>query len=188
MKKLVNALKNKVIIGIDPATHSIAFSVIEYNNGNINLVGYGKANLSGCKTHGEKFARIGAVVPLIKETFLPDLLVIEQPIYIQNFKTSRDLSYIVGYTWGRFDAEGVCGIDIGPVQWKSAIGYQKVSARDKEIWGKTMTKTEVKKRADFERKSRVKIILQDIFPEIKSLDDYDIIDAIGIGYWAANHV
>lgn len=187
MRKLVNLFKNKTILAVDPATHSIAFSVINYNDGNIILAGYGKISLRGCKTNDERFARIGASIPLLQSAFSPDMLVIEQPIYIQNFKTSRDLSYIVGYTWGRFHAEGVDGIDIGPVQWKSAIGYKKVSAQEKNVWAETMTKTEVKKKADFERKHRVKVILEDIFPEVKALDDYDIIDAIGIGYWAAKY-
>jgi len=187
MKKLVNLFSNKVVLAIDPATHSIAFGVIERNGDNINLLGSGKINFKGCKTPDEKFARINAIVPLLMYTFKPDMLVIEQPIYIQNFQTSRDISYIVGYTWGKFCQEGIGGIDIGPMQWKSAIGYRKVSAQEKKIWGGSMTATEVKKKAEYERKNRVKEILEKVFPEIKAMDDTDMVDAIGIAYWAVKN-
>jgi Holliday junction resolvasome RuvABC endonuclease subunit len=187
MKKLVNLFNNKVVLAIDPATHSIAFGAMERSGDEVKLLGSGKVNFKGCKTPDEKFARINSVVPLLIHTFTPDMLVIEQPIYIQNFQTSRDISYIVGYTWGKFCQEGVSGIDIGPMQWKSAIGYKKVSAAEKKIWGGTMTATEVKKKAEYERKNRVKDILSKVFTEIEDMDDTDVVDAIGIAYWAMHN-
>lgn len=187
MKKLINLFKNKTVLAIDPATHSLAFGVTEYNDGNVSLLGAGKVILTGCKTYDEKFSRINAIVPLLKDTFNPDILVIEQPIYIQNFQTSRDISYIVGYTWGRFAQAGINGIDIGPMQWKSALGYKKVSAQEKQEWAKTMLAKDVKKKAEFERKDRIKQIISDNFSLVDDIDDYDIIDAIAISYWGAKY-
>lgn len=184
MKKLGSALTNKTLIAIDPATHSLAFSIFSSED-NVNyLRACGKLYMKGCSV-SEQFERINVFVPLILAQFSPSLLVIEQPIYIQNFQTSRALSYIVGYTWGRFAQENVKVIDIGPMQWKSGIGYKKVSAEEKRAWALEMTPTEVKKKVDFERKNRVKFIL-DKKINIANIDDNDIIDAIGIGYWAIN--
>lgn len=184
MKKIANALNNRTIIAIDPATHSLAFSIFSAEEGTNYLRACGKLHMKGCST-SEQFERINVFVPFIIEQYAPSLLAIEQPIYIQNFQTSRSLSYIVGYTWGRFAQEGIKVIDIGPMQWKSALGYKKVSAEEKKIWATSMTPTEVKKKTDFERKNRIKFIIENKM-NISSIQDNDIIDAIGIGYWAIN--
>lgn len=186
MKNVVNALKNKTVIAIDPATHSLAFAALNNSNGDINLKGYGKIDLKGLSVK-EKFDRINASVPLLVETYSPNLIAIEQPIYIQNFQTSRGISYVVGYTWGRFNQEKLPVVDVGPMQWKAGIGYKKVSAKEKSEWSTIMTPVEVKKKAEFERKNRVKFILDNIF-DIKNIDDNDIIDAIGIGYWSIKNL
>jgi Holliday junction resolvasome RuvABC endonuclease subunit len=184
VKKLVNAFNNKTIIAIDPATHSLAFSVFVHKDGSNYLKACGKINMKNC-TVTERFIIINAFVPLVIDNFAPNILVIEQPIYIQNFQTSRLLSYVVGHTWGRFTQENIEVMDIGPMQWKAGIGYKKVSAEEKRVWALTMSPTELKKKVDFERKNRVRFILQDKI-DIENIDDHDIIDAIGIGYWAIN--
>lgn len=182
MKKIASLLKDRTIVAIDPATHSLAFAVFSEVESKIYLRSFGKLDLKNCST-AEKFERINAFIPFIIKEFKPSILVIEQPIYIQNFQTSRALSYVVGYTWGRATQEKVEVVDIGPMQWKSGIGYKKVSAQEKQEWARSMSLTDVKKKADFERKNRVKFIIQDKV-DIGNLEDNDIVDAIGIGYWA----
>lgn len=184
MKKLIKTLSSKKVFAIDPATHSVAFACVEFDGTQFFLLGCGKIDLRGCDT-SEKFSRLNAVMPILIKHFDCQLAYIEQPIYIQNFQTSRMLSYVVGYTWGRMTQENVRVIDIGPMQWKSGIGYSRVSAAEKQEWAKTMTTTEVKKKTDFERKNRVKNILAGVF-DLSNIDDNDIVDAIGIAYWASN--
>lgn len=180
--KLTRLFQDKTVLSIDPATHSIAYSVMEHYDDDAVLRAHGKLSLKGCSV-SQKFDRINAAVPFLADVFQPTLIVIEQPIYIQNFQTSRGISYVVGYTWGRFCQERIPVVDVVPLKWKSGIGYQNVSANEKKAWGKTMTESEVKKKAEFERKNRVRNIIKEIFP-IDHIQDNDIVDAIGIGYWA----
>jgi Holliday junction resolvasome RuvABC endonuclease subunit len=164
----------------------LAWSIIKHQNNETKLIAYGKVGLKDISI-SEKFNRINAVVPFFIKVFCPTVLIIEQPIYIQNFQTSRGISYVVGYTWGRFNQEGINVIDVGPMKWKNDIGYSRVSAQEKRLWANTMEAKEVKKKAEFERKERVRRIMTKVF-SIDHVDDNDIIDAIAIGYWGTKHV
>jgi hypothetical protein len=75
--------------------------------------------------------------------------------------------------------------DVGPLEWKRWLGYKSVSKTEIAQWSKEMGDKEAKKKASFERKNRVKILLEEKIPELDE-GDYDVLDAIAIGVWAAN--
>lgn len=184
MKKQLekNLSDNIRLIAIDPATHSIAFSIMDRNEEKGKLVAAGKINLNKLSM-SQKLHIVDAFISWIFLEYSPSILIVEQPIYIQNFQASRLLSYIVGYLWGRCVQEGMKVEDIGPMQWKSDLGYKKVLPSEKREWAKTMEEKEVRKKAEFERKNRIKQIIVEVIPEIHHINDYDIVDAIAIGYW-----
>jgi hypothetical protein len=107
--------------------------------------------------------------------------VIEQSVFIQNFQSSRIISYIIGYSWGTLDeyCNSVC--DINPLIWKNKIGYKNVSKADKAAIEKEFGSKGIQARLTRERKNRVKKIIES--KTGYSTDDEDINDAIGIALW-----
>ena len=62
------------------------------------------------------------------------MTIIEQSVYIQNFQTSRVISYIIGYTWGIVQNYCFKVMDINPILWKRGIGYKNISKSDKTVY------------------------------------------------------
>jgi hypothetical protein len=182
---LSEKLHSGTILSIDPSTKSLAFAVVERSGSQVKLKAKGKINFTGLDDVMAKLACINSVLPAIIEQHKPNIVVIEQTIYIQNPQTSRLLSYVVGHMLGLSLACNVKVKDVGPLEWKRWLGYKSVSKTEIAEWTKEVGEKEAKKRASFERKNRVKTILED---RISNLDegDYDILDAIAIGVWAAN--
>jgi Holliday junction resolvasome RuvABC endonuclease subunit len=120
---------------------------------------------------------------LIIQRHKPDYLLVEETIYLQNPKTTRLLAYIVGGIFAQAVAENVSTGDVGPLKWKSGIGYKNVRKAEIAEWAKELgSEKEAKKRAQFERKNRVKVIIEKRIPGLQ-VEDLDIVDAIGIGLW-----
>ena len=72
--------------------------------------------------------------------------------------------------------------DVAPMRWKPGIGYKNVTKREQATWG--LDERETKKKAVFERKERVARIMREIF--LYDTQDYDIWDAIGIGWFSVS--
>ena len=174
---LKNIVKNdKIVLSIDPSSHSLGWAVIEIGK-NPKLIGCGKIKFTKTNDITIKFNEINSGIKKICKEFHPDITVIEQSVYIQNFQTSRIISYIIGYTWGIVQNYCFKVIDINPMIWKRGIGYKNISKADKSIFD-----TESKKKK--ERKDRVRKIIVKYFKISEDdLKDDDIVDAIGIGLW-----
>lgn len=180
---LIATLKKGRVFAVDPSTNSLAFSVVEPKK----LQAYGKIHLPKGAWQ-DKFQVISVVLPKLLEFHKPTHFLIEQSIYIQNPNTSRQLAYINGCTLGVVLGSGLSRVsDVPPLTWKPFIGYKNVSKKEKDEWGLTMDQKEVKKKAEFERKERVKRIIDVRIPN-HGCTDYDIIDSMGIGLWGLAHV
>ena len=165
------------ILSIDPSSHSLGWAVIEAGVNQPTLIKCGKIKFPKSSEMHIKFQSINDGLTKICEEYKPSECVIEQSVYIQNFQTSRIISYIIGYCWGV--AQGSCSkvIDINPMIWKRGIGYKNISKQDKEY---LLTEASRKK----ERKDRVRDIVTGYFEMTEEdFDDDDIVDAIGIGLW-----
>jgi Holliday junction resolvasome RuvABC endonuclease subunit len=178
-------LHSGTIIAIDPSTKSLAFAVIERSGSQVKLKAKGKINFTGLDDVMSKLNCLNGILPAIIDHHKPDMVVIEQTIYIQNPQTSRLLSYVVGHMLGLALASKVKVKDVGPLEWKRWLGYKSVSKAEIAQWTKDIGEKEAKKKASFERKNRVKILLEERMPELDE-GDYDVLDAIAIGIWAAN--
>jgi len=178
----LSAMKTGRIMSVDPSTNSLAFAIVDYKK----LHSYGKIHLPKGDFQ-DKFKLINTSIPLLIKQHKPTHFIIEQSIYIQNPNTTRSLAYINGCILSAVLREGVKHVsDVGPLMWKFGIGYKNVSAQEKKVWAQSMTDTEVKKKASFERKERVKRIVDVEIPG-HGCTDNDIIDAIGIGIWAVKN-
>jgi Holliday junction resolvasome RuvABC endonuclease subunit len=186
LSNIVNQRKENRILAIDPSSHSLAWVVFEINkkNNDIKLIKSGKIDYKKIKDVVGKFRTIRSEIKDICEAYLPDTLVIEQSIYVQNFESSRIISYIIGYTWGITDDYCTKITDVNPLIWKNGIGYKNVTKKEIEILSKNGEPGSDQLKAKRERKKRVRDIVAPFFVnDEEGLADDDIIDAAGIGLW-----
>jgi len=169
------------ILAIDPASHSLAWAVIDRDK---NILETGKIDLSKIKEVSLKFEEISRGIKSILDAHKIDHAVIEQSVYIQNFQSSRIISYIIGFTWGILSVYGVSTEDVSPLMWKPGIGYKNVTKKDQHELENNGQKGSIQIKMKNERKQRVRGIVSAAFgDDIEGLDDDDIVDAIGIGLW-----
>lgn len=186
IKSIVSSVKTERIIAIDPSSHSLAWVIYDIDPVNIFLVSSGKIDYKKDKDVSMKFRAIDEGLKCVVDQYTPRYGIIEQSIYVQNFETSRIISYIIGYSWGVLSS-GKCVVsDVNPLTWKSGIGYKNLSKKDSEILANNGQKGSIHAKLKNERKRRVREIVKKLFKEGDSnLDDDDIIDAAGIGLWYA---
>ena len=182
MVKSLGALNDYKIIAIDPSTRSLAYAIMDTDN---SIIDVGKIDLSSASDIHEKLNIIGKSLPILVEKYKPRIAVIEEAVFIQNFKTSKLISYVIGHTMGILSSSCKFVIEANPIVWKSAIGYKKVSKAEKAQWESEWGVTEGKKIAAKERKERVRVIIKETFGKEfeDSLYDSDEIDALAIGVW-----
>lgn len=181
LKNIVKKEKWNRVIAIDPASHSLAWAILTYDK---ELIATGKIDLTKEKEQSQKFNKIKKeLVDIVKE-YKPDVAAIEQSVYIQNFQTSRVISYIIGFTWGIISDQCDAIEDVSPLVWKPAIGYKNVSKRDGEVLAKNGKKGSLQVKMKNERKERVREIVSVSFgKDTPGIEDDDIVDAIGISLW-----
>lgn len=184
ISNLVASVKNNRIIAIDPASHSLAWVIYDIKISKISIFACGKINYKDHKGASAKFSVIDKELKKIYKEYKPSLGIIEQSIYVQNFETSRIISYIIGYSWGVLNNFGCQVIDVNPLVWKSGIGYKNLNKKEQEKISQNGEKGSLAIKLKKERKRRVQEIVKNYFKEIPEyLKDDDIIDAAGIGLW-----
>ena len=169
------------LIAIDPASHSLAWAVIDSDK---NVIATGKIDLKKDKTESEKFAKIADELLTVINKHKPDVAAIEQSVYIQNFQTSRIISYMIGFTWGLLYQNGIRTRDINPLSWKPGIGYKNMTKQDKASLENNGQKGSIQIKMKNERKQRVREIVSIAYgDDTPGIEDEDIVDALGIALW-----
>lgn len=181
LKNIVKKEKWNNVLAIDPASHSLAWAILSYDK---ELIATGKIDLSKDKDQSQKFNKIKQELLEVVDKYKPDVAVIEQSVYIQNFQTSRVISYIIGFTWGIISDQCDSIEDVSPLMWKPAIGYKNVSKKDGDTLSQNGKKGSIQVKLRNERKERVRQIVSVAFgKDTDGLEDDDIVDAIGIALW-----
>lgn len=172
------------MIAIDPASHSLAWSILDMDDKGIRVIDFGKIDFKDIPELSNKFSKIKKEMPGICMKYKPTVAVIEQSVFIQNFQASRILSYIIGFTWGELDDHCKTVQDVNPLKWKSGIGYKNVTKKEVAEIKKHHGDRGIQRVLNDERKNRVRNILKKELPgvDVDSLDS-DITDSIGIGLW-----
>ena len=169
------------LIAIDPASHSLAWAVIDTEK---NVLATGKIALKKDKTEPETFDKIAKELTVIIKTYKPDVAAIEQSVYIQNFQSSRIISYVIGFTWGLLYQNGIRTRDINPLSWKPGIGYKNMTKQDKASLENNGQKGSIQIKMKNERKQRVREIVSLAYgDDTPGIEDEDIVDALGIALW-----
>jgi Holliday junction resolvasome RuvABC endonuclease subunit len=184
IKAILSAVKDTRLLSIDPSSHSLAWVVLDASMSSIKIVASGKIEYRKDKEISSKFSKIDSGLKEIVAMYSPKHAVIEQSIYVQNFQTSRVISYIIGYSWGVLSQSDCIVEDVNPLTWKSGIGYKNLTKKDVAEISARGTGTNAQTKLKDERKKRVRDIVRFLFAEGDiNLDDDDIIDAAGIGLW-----
>lgn len=184
ISSIVSTVKNSRIIAIDPASHSLAWVIFEIKGLQISIFACGKINYKEHKGASAKFSVISKELKKVYKEYQPRLGIIEQSIYVQNFETSRIISYIIGYSWGVLNNLGCDITDVNPLVWKSGIGYKNLRKNEQQLIADNGEKGALALKLKKERKRRVQEIVKNYFDEMPEyLNDDDIIDAAGIGLW-----
>jgi len=186
IKSLVSSVKETRILAIDPSSHSLAWVIYDISMTDISLIACGKIDYKKDKDVSIKFSVINKGLSDIVKEYTPKHAIIEQSIYVQNFESSRIISYIIGYSWGVVSAGNCTVSDVNPLVWKAGIGYKNLGKKDKEIFMNDGKPGALQIKLKNERKRRVRILVAKYFATgDTSLNDDDIIDAAGIGLWYA---
>jgi Holliday junction resolvasome RuvABC endonuclease subunit len=186
VRSLVSSIKSERIVAIDPSSHSLAWVIYDVTLDKIDLVANGKIDYRKDKDVSLKFKAIDTGLNEIIKEYRPKNAIIEQSIYVQNFETSRIISYVIGYSWGVLSAGGCLVSDVNTLMWKSGIGYKNLSKKDTEAFKNDGEKGSLQIKQKNERKKRVRNIVSKYFDKGDiGIDDDDIIDAAGIGLWFA---
>lgn len=183
LSKILKDLKSTRIIAIDPSSNSLAWAVFDLTDKEIKVVDTGKIEFSKEKEMSSKLLLINKELSDVQQQYSPDKGIIEQSVYIQNFQSSRVISYIIGFSWGILIRSCSSVTDVNPLVWKNKIGYKNVDKSDKVRLIKIHGEKNIQKYLKEERKNRVKKIIEDKINY--STDDDDINDALGIGLWYA---
>lgn len=177
-------MKSDRIISVDASTNSIAFAIFD----GTELKSYGKVSYSG-KDHYQKAGdACKKLVPLIKE-FNVSSLVIESTIYANSPKTSMQLALNQGAIVSAAYINGVKNTyPIAPISWQSWIGNKVLSKEEKikirnENPGKSLAWYKNFER-DFRKKRTIRLVNIEFMIDV---DDNDVADAIGIGWYATNN-
>ena len=186
IKSLVSSVKETRILAIDPSSHSLAWVIYDISMTDISLIACGKIDYKKDKDVSIKFSVINKGLSDIVKEYTPKHAIIEQSIYVQNFESSRIISYIIGYSWGVISAGNCTVSDVNPLVWKAGIGYKNLGKKDKEIFMNDGKPGALQIKLKNERKRRVRTLVAKYFATGDiSLNDDDIIDAAGIGLWYA---
>lgn len=189
ISNLVSSIKNSRVIAIDPASHSLAWVVYDIKSKDISIFACGKIEYRDHKGASAKFLVINKELKRIHKEYQPGFAIIEQSIYVQNFETSRIISYIIGYSWGVLNNFGCDVTDVNPLVWKSGIGYKNLRKKDQDDLANNGEKGSLAIKLKKERKRRVEEIVKNYFKNMPEyLNDDDIIDAAGIGLWYCKKV
>ena len=186
IKSLVSSVKETRILAIDPSSHSLAWVIYDISMTDISLIACGKIDYKKDKDVSIKFSVINKGLSDIVKEYTPKHAIIEQSIYVQNFESSRIISYIIGYSWGVISAGNCTVSDVNPLVWKAGIGYKNLGKKDKEIFMNDGKPGALQIKLKNERQRRVRTLVAKYFATgDTSLNDDDIIDAAGIGLWYA---
>lgn len=182
-KSLASLGKPARVISIDASTNSLAFSY--FDNG--RLVKYGKIRFNGTDAFYKAGDACKKSIPFFKKVSA-DAVVIEGAIYSNSPKTAMQLSLVQGAILAAAQVSGIRIVKaVTPVQWQSYIGNNLLTVEEKQFIikknpGRTSSWYKTKQRET--RKNKTISLVNKKF-KIK-VDDDDVADAIGLGWFVSD--
>jgi Holliday junction resolvasome RuvABC endonuclease subunit len=172
------------VIGIDSSTNSLAFAVFE----DTELKKYGKIEFEGNVAY-DRLSDSLRKVSGMKETLSADFIAIEKAVMVRSADTAIKMGMALGVIIAALGDDGTEVVEVAPISWQSYIGNNIYTRQKKgEVKKKYPTKSAswLKNHIREERKQ----FTIDYFNELYglSIDDNDVSDAIGVGYYAVHNL
>lgn len=177
--------KPKKICAIDASTNSLAYAVYHDKT----LKEFGKINFEGNNIYEKVGDAAKKTLAYLDVAIDAEAIIIEHTIFMNSPKTAADLALVQGALLG---AAGIYGINIigrvSPITWQNYIGNKKIN-KDEQLLirsknpGKSLSWYKTYERNL--RKERTARFIEVNYE--KTISDYDVADACGIGHWAINN-
>lgn len=184
ISKLVGNREVKKVLGVDASTNSLAFCLMERKGTSWTPVYWGKMDIAGTDI-AERCGDINKKLYGVLKQMSPDAVVIEGPVFVNNYNVLIKLSKIIGAATGVAVAVGCDTYEIDPVSWMNHIGNP---TRDtKEFKRALMEKHPGQSRAWYKNESR-RLRKQRTMDWVEqtfgiSIDDDDVGDAFGLAHY-----
>ena len=173
------------ICAIDASTNNLAFCMYSYKN----LQQHGKILFEGDNIYEKVQDAARKTRALFEHYNLVDAIVIEHTVFMNSPKTAADLALVQG---GIIGGAGLAGIKtigrVSPITWQNYLGNKRINKEEQlQIRSVNPGKSNAWYKA-YERDLRKKRTIKLLEIEYnKTIEDYDVADAAGIGHWAVNN-
>lgn len=118
------------IIGIDPGIATTGFSIIENNNGKINLLDYGCIRTAASLDQAERLKQIATDLNTLIDKWKPNKASVEKLFFAKNVKTAMIVAEARGVIIQKLTEKGVETRQYSPLEIKNAVcGYGKADKK-----------------------------------------------------------
>ncbi len=118
------------IIGIDPGTAIVGFSIIDENNGEISLVDYGCIRTPKGLDQHIRLNQIAEDLSTIIKKYKPEKASIEKLFFQKNIKTAMSVSEARGVIMQKLTEKGIMPEEYTPLEIKTSVcGYGKADKK-----------------------------------------------------------
>ncbi|MGB0884886.1 MAG: crossover junction endodeoxyribonuclease RuvC [Chitinophagales bacterium] len=115
------ALKETIILGLDPGTSIFGYGVIKIINNKIELLAVGSVMLSKYDDQALKLKAIFERVSYLSEVYLPDICAIEAPFYGKNVQSMLKLGRAQGVSMAAVLMKDIPVVEYAPKKIKQAV-------------------------------------------------------------------
>lgn len=143
------AVKEQIILGIDPGTNIMGYGLILVNGNNYAPLQYGVIHLKKYASHELKLKKIFERVTGIIDEFLPDKVALEAPFYGQNVQSMLKLGRAQGVAMAAALARDIPIAEYSPKKVKQSVtGNGNASKEQVAEMLKTLLNIDVPKLLD----------------------------------------
>jgi len=115
------AVKEKIILGLDPGTQVMGYGVIMVTGQNLTLLQYGVIQLSKYDEHELRLKKIFERVSALIEDFNPDEVALEAPFYGKNVQSMLKLGRAQGVAMSAALHRGLPIVEYAPKKVKQSV-------------------------------------------------------------------
>jgi len=133
------------ILGVDPGTLVVGYSVIEIQGRDVNILDMGEIKLDGKTSHQNRLKEIFLDLQEVIETYLPEVMAIEAPFYGKNVQSMLKLGRAQGVAMAAAMTMGLEIAEYPPKKIKQSVtgngnaAKEQVAAMLSHLTGKPMT-------------------------------------------------
>jgi crossover junction endodeoxyribonuclease RuvC len=119
-----------IVLGIDPGTSRIGWSLIRASSTNIKLIDYGCWETAQ-KTQGQRLTKIAKDLNYLIKNRKPSIVAIEKVFFFKNAKTVMSISEAIGVIILTIHKNHLPYIELTPLEIKSnLVGYGRANKKD----------------------------------------------------------